>query len=91
MSDNVRVRVDEILGTEEVVFVNFEKATKHRGFSCPSIKSDFTQAPEAKGCKELDNIYDFYTPAHLRFLKEREIGQNDYMDWDTGSAASISL
>lgn len=89
MSDNFRVRVNAILKTTEVLFVNFEKATKHRGFSCPSVGNEFI----SKGCKELDDIYEYSNFARESLLKEREKNQIDdvYADWDTGSATSISL
>ena len=85
MSDNVRINEE----TKEVIFVNFEKATKHKGFTCPSINSDL----ESKGCQELDDIYEFYRPTYLRLMKEREMKENEdaEMDWDTGSPTSISL
>lgn len=56
LTNNIRVTEDN----NKVVLVNFEHATKHKGFGCLSAES----GSELKqlGCQELDDLYELYAP-----------------------------
>lgn len=71
MTKNVRYNEE----TGRIVFVNFENATKHKGFICPSTKGF-----QPRGCKELDDILEFH-----------RLSENNNNFDDTGSDDSVSL
>lgn len=76
LSNNIRLTNDG-----EVVFVNFEKASKHKGFSCPSAESGGEL--RQRGCQELDDLYEFYRP--WRVQADPDVPVSDDVDWDTYS------
>lgn len=79
ISENVRVRVipgDPKEGKKRIArrvfFVNFEKAYRHPGRSCPSTNENLKMIKKG-GCPELDNIYDFIAPWDPEYKKPKDI------------------